>query len=227
MCMPRGLLFDFDYTLVDSSDGIVSCMKYAFRQVGLTPPEDDRIRSTIGLVLPVALEALAPGCDHTDLRLLFRRRADEILPQETKLLPGTHTLLATLNASGIPAGIVSNQFGYRIVRTLRHHGLADLVSAVTGIEDMAEPKPAGAALSPAATKLGLDPRDCWYVGDSEVDAQTAVAAGVPFIAVTTGVTEASVLAKWQPIAIMESAVLLVDMLGLSPVPAAPPGRADG
>ena len=45
------VLFDFDFTLVDSSEGIIACIKYAFRKMGKSIPDDEKIRKTIGMSL--------------------------------------------------------------------------------------------------------------------------------------------------------------------------------
>ena len=55
----RAVLFDFDFTLADSSEGIVVCMNHALARLGLPPAPADAIRRTIGLDLHTALANLA------------------------------------------------------------------------------------------------------------------------------------------------------------------------
>ncbi len=55
----RAVLFDFDFTLADSSEGIVVCMNHALARLGLPPASADAIRRTIGLDLHTALGILA------------------------------------------------------------------------------------------------------------------------------------------------------------------------
>ncbi len=55
----RAVFFDFDFTLADSSEGIVVCMNHALARLGLPPASADAIRRTIGLDLHTALANLA------------------------------------------------------------------------------------------------------------------------------------------------------------------------
>ena len=55
----QSVIFDFDYTLADSSEGVIECANYALGRLGLPAASDDAIRHTIGLSLPNTLTALA------------------------------------------------------------------------------------------------------------------------------------------------------------------------
>ena len=78
----RTILFDFDYTLVDSARGTIDGVNYAFEKMGLPTASDAEIRRTIGLSLPDILTALA-GDTYTqsvdEFTRLFYQRADETM----------------------------------------------------------------------------------------------------------------------------------------------------
>jgi hypothetical protein len=83
------ILFDFDYTLADSSRGAIDCVGYALRELGLSPVSDEAARCTIGLSLPDTLVALAgpqPKAVSERFARLFVERADWVMAAKTVLL---------------------------------------------------------------------------------------------------------------------------------------------
>ncbi|MCY4580533.1 MAG: HAD hydrolase-like protein, partial [Chloroflexi bacterium] len=78
----QSIIFDFDYTLADSSDAVIECANYALRRLDLSVATDDAIRRTIGLSLPRTLTALA-GEEHArhgdEFQRLFTERADVVM----------------------------------------------------------------------------------------------------------------------------------------------------
>ena len=67
-------------------------------------------------------------------------------------------------------------------------GLLDAFDVIIGGEDVAKHKPDPTGLLTAIERLGSEPTSTLYVGDSVTDAQTAKRAGVPFLAILSGVT---------------------------------------
>ena len=78
----QSVVFDFDYTLADSSEGVIECANYALGRLGLPEATDDAIRRTIGLSLPDMLTALA-GDEYAgygdEFQRLFVECADVVL----------------------------------------------------------------------------------------------------------------------------------------------------
>lgn len=187
----QAVVFDFDYTLVDASPGIVHCFQHAFARMELPEPEPDRIRRTIGLTLPHAFRELAGRSEEAaEQRFteLYVARADEVMVEMTRVFDDVPHVLRELGERGIPTGIVSTKYRYRIERTLAKEGLAALIGTVVGGEDVMTHKPDPEGLRMALERLGVEAASCLYVGDSRVDAETARAAGARFLPVLTGVT---------------------------------------
>lgn len=187
------ILFDFDYTLADSSVGVVDCMGYALRHLGLPPAPEEQIRRTIGLSMPETLRQLA-GDGHDDkadefLRL-FVERADQVMVDRTVVFGEVGQALPILQQRGVRLGIVSTKFRHRIRTILQRDDLLDLFDVIVGGEDVAVPKPDPCGLLEAMERLGVSQGNTLYVGDSTTDAETARRAGTPFAAVLTGVTPA-------------------------------------
>ena len=190
----RAVLFDFDFTLADSSEGIVVCMNHALDRLGLPPASADAIRRTIGLDLHTALGVLAGEewrSREDEFLEHFVRKADDVMVASTSFLPGAARVLRTLHEAGYRVGVVTTKYRHRVEDALQRDGLRAFVEVIVGADDVPRPKPAPDGLLQAADSLGIPTGDCVFVGDSEVDARAAQAAGVGFVAVLSGTTTAA------------------------------------
>ncbi|MGI6366970.1 MAG: HAD family hydrolase [Anaerolineae bacterium] len=211
----RAILFDFDYTLGDSSRAAVDCMRHALRQMGLPDRDPETCARTIGLSLRDTLVALAgpEAAEQFDtFHRYFRQRADEIMAPWTALYPFTLPLLTALRARGLRLGIVSNKEAFRIRAILSRFVPEDPVDAIVGPSDAGASKPAPDGLLVALRRLEVPACAALYVGDSTVDARAAAAAGLPLVAVTTGHTSAAELEPYRPATLLPDAGALLDWL---------------
>jgi phosphoglycolate phosphatase len=187
----RSIVFDFDYTLADSSPGIVESVNYALRKLGLLEVSQDRICAAIGLSLPTMLTQLAGpayASRSEDFAHLFIQRADEVMVNRTVVLEGVSETMRSLKSEGFSTGIVSTKFRHRIESVLSRESLLTWFDTIVGGEDVTAHKPDPEGLLTAIGQLKSQPANCLYVGDSVTDAETAERAGVNFVAVLSGVT---------------------------------------
>ena len=214
--LPQALLFDFDYTLADSSIAVVRCANHALTGMGLEPASPDAIRRTIGLSLPDTLAALA-GEEHLsralEFRRLWRELSDHIMVRDTKLLPGMVEALEPLREKGLRLGIVSTKYRSRIAAVLDREGVGYLFDTIVGGEDVSEHKPHPEGLLRALEQLDLAASATLYIGDSTTDAAAAQRAGVEFIAVLSGVTEEAEFVGHQTRAVVGGLGELQGLLG--------------
>jgi phosphoglycolate phosphatase len=211
----RAILFDFDYTLADSSQGVIDCIGYALRELGLPPVSDEAACSTIGLSLGDTLIALAgPQAASVSeaFARLFVERADRVMADQTVLLPRVGETLALLQGQGLDLGIVSTKYRYRIEGILRREGLLEPFAAIVGGEDVARHKPDPESLQLAMAKLDVGPEGVLYVGDSVTDARAARRAGVSFVAVLSGTTPREAFQRYAVCAAIESLAELPEVL---------------
>ncbi len=205
---PHSVIFDFDYTLADSSVGVIECVNYAFGRLGLRLAADSAIRRTIGMSLPRTLTTLAGeeyAAHGDEFMRLFIERADEVMHDSTRLFEFVPSMADALLREDISLGIVSSKFRRRIEAILRREGLDQRFAVVIGGEDVEALKPNPSGLLRAASALGAPIDRCLYVGDSVTDAETAQRAGVPFAAVLSGVTERNAFAKYEPVTVLACA----------------------
>jgi phosphoglycolate phosphatase len=190
---PRALLFDFDFTLAESSAGAIECVNHALVQLGLPAAEKETIRRCVAYPLPEVLARLT-GIEDPHIASLFSHhfisRADEVMAPLTTLFPGIVETLSQLRTDGYLLGIVSTKYRYRIETILAHHDAHGLVDVIIGGEDVRAHKPAPEPLLRALAKLQVTAEQTLYCGDHPVDGQAAEAAEVPFVAVLSGTSQA-------------------------------------
>ena len=185
------IVFDFDYTLVDSSAASIECISFALKQMNLTVPSPELIRKTIGMSLEDTLKALVQIDDPKsgqEFRRLFGCRADEVMLDNMFFLDGVRPVLKDLKHRNLSLGIVSNKYRYRIEAFLSRENLKEEIDVIVGFEDAPKPKPDPSGLLMAVDKMGGFPNRTIYVGDSIIDAETACRIGMRFVATLTGVT---------------------------------------
>ena len=211
----KALLFDFDYTLADSSDGIVACVNHALNALKLPEARPSEIRRTIGLSLEVMFDRLT-GLDGR-LALEFRRRfierADEIMVPSTHLYPWVNNLIGELAGLGLELGIVSTKRRGRIEAVLAREGLDSAFSIVVGSDMVSAPKPDPEGLLLALETLGARRDQAAYVGDSPADAEAALRARLSFIGVLSGTTPEPELARFPCRAILPDASSIAHVIG--------------
>ncbi|WP_410509740.1 HAD family hydrolase [Methanosarcina hadiensis] len=201
------IIFDFDYTLADATYGIVSSFNHAFSRLEIPGCDCERIKRTVGLSLDEAFVQLTGDEDKATInsfRSFFREKADEVMSKNTVLFEDTVSTLQKLKNDGINTGIVTTKYHYRIDETLNIHGISDLVDVIVGGEDVRVPKPSPEGLLLAIASLSTDLDEVLYIGDSLVDAKTAMAANVDFAAVTTGTTDREEFSQYPYVKILKN-----------------------
>ena len=199
------IIFDFDYTLVESSRGTIDGVNFAFSKMGLPLASDAAIRQTIGLSLPDVLTTLAGETysRHVDeFTRLFFQRADETMVELAEFYAGVPETVQALRRLGLQLAIVSQKRRHYIQGILARGNLLEAFAVIVGGGDAAY-KPSPEGLLAAVAQTDSVPQNCLYVGDSVTDAKTAQRAAVPFIAVLSGVTPQTAFENYDVYAILE------------------------
>lgn len=189
-------LFDFDYTLADSSRGIVTCFRNVLDRRQFNDITDKAIKRTIGKTLRESLSILTGIINPEELASMqkeYGKEADIHMNANTILFPETIAVLTKLKEQGARIGIVSTKYRFRIQSFLKNYFSDNFFDVIIGGEDVESHKPSPEGIFLALERLGCAPEKTLYVGDSEVDAKTADAAGVDFAGVLTGMTTAAEL----------------------------------
>lgn len=208
------IIFDFDYTLADSSGGVIECINFALDRLGLPLAADTEIRQTIGLPLPDTLAMLVGKgyARHTEaFTRLFVERADEVMTDMTELFDIVPETVAALRNLGIQLGIVTLKYRYRIESVLKRDHLSDAFEVIIGFEDVSDQKPNPSGLLTAVEKLNCVRQNCLYVGDSVTDAKTAQRADIDFVPVLSGVTPRAAFEDYDVYAVLKDVSGLLNL----------------
>jgi phosphoglycolate phosphatase len=186
---PRAVIFDLDGTLIDSAltiAGIVHAMQDA-RGVPKAAFNDVRTWVSRGAdtFIPVALgypfdDEKRRAADVAEFRRIYRATK----PNPDELFPHALATVAALKIEGYRIGICTNKPEPTARLIIDGIGLAPHVDALVGKRDGLPEKPNPAPLRQALAELGA--ADAVYIGDSEVDAEAAMAARLPFFLVSFG-----------------------------------------
>jgi phosphoglycolate phosphatase len=217
MARVEAVIFDFDFTLADSSEPIIECVQFAFEQLRLQVPERHKVLKTIGLSLSATFRQLTGQSDpglHLRFTEFFHARADQIMDRRTTIYPSVPSVLRRLSDAGVKIAIVSTKLNYRIRNILTINGLSDFVTVIVGADNVVRTKPDPEGLLLAVDQLGSTPSSVIYVGDHIVDAEAASSGGIPFIAVLSGNHPRSVFQSLPHFAIVDSVGELPHLPGL-------------
>ncbi len=171
----RGLIFDFDGTLVDSYPLIEAAFAHVMRTHRLDEAARQLFRQHRGLPLPEQMKIVAP---HMWEELVATYRAMDSTLGHARVFPGIPSMVRKLRQAGSPLGVVSCKRRALIESELEAAGLREFFAVVIGYEDVTPPKPAPDPLLAAIGSLGLSRSRAIYVGDSMVDLETGRAARV-------------------------------------------------
>jgi len=184
-------IFDFDFTLADSSIGIFDCANTALAAMGIAPANREAINATIGLSLRESFTRLTGDTTperREDFVRLFHSRADKVMVSSAVIYDFVPEALRELRARGITLAVASTKRRIHIESILEREKIADVFAAIIGGSDVQNQKPHPESLLAAITLLQAPPQECIYIGDSVVDAEAASRAEIKFIAVLSGVT---------------------------------------
>lgn len=182
------VLFDLDGTLLDTLDDLTDAVNRALVAYGMPEREKCEVRAFLGNGARYLMEHAAPGMEAERFeKMLVEYKADydANCVVKTAPYPGIEALLRALRARGVKTGIISNKPD-SAVQPLYETFFADTMDIAVGEREGIRRKPAPDTVLSAMERLGAAAGETLYVGDTEVDLETARRAGVDCAAVTWG-----------------------------------------
>ena len=183
----RAVVFDMDGTLVDSAPSMTRALNEMAQRRGIDGVGVAAVRRWVSLGGEVMLrgvlgETVELPADLNELRGILRAQTAD----PADLYPGAVSTLAKLRDNGYRVGICTNKREDIAVPYAAGLGIAEYLDAIVGGADNRSLKPDPELAHLTLARLGARACEAVFVGDSEIDADTAAAAAIPFVLVTFG-----------------------------------------
>ena len=214
--MPKlAYIFDLDGTLVDSLADIGDAMNFVLEHHGLPTHSDEAFKSFIGHGAAYLVRCALPKSHSAYVdRFLIEFRADygRRLTRRSRPYPGILAMLAELQSLAIPTAVLSNKPHAPTVEIVRTFFGLDRFVDVLGHREEFEAKPDPVQAFMLSDKLGTSAQECVFVGDTEVDIETAKRAGMRSIGVTWGFRPKQALVEADADHVVENVDELCDLI---------------
>lgn len=194
----RGVIFDLDGTLLDTLVDIANAANDSLRQEGVPEHSLDRYRVMVGDGVRVLFQRAVPD-EFSGVRQEcmenFERHYASRLSEHSKPYPGIPELLSELAIRGLWMGILSNKPHHFTQRCVEALLAGHRFASVIGQRPDVPRKPDPYSLLEMLRGMEAAPKEVLYVGDTDTDMKTAVAAGCPAVGVTWGFRTADELLR--------------------------------
>jgi len=197
--MIRGVVFDFDGTLVDSMKKIFEALNEALNKRNLPTIDLNLLGRMAGRPISDIISARMYVPEPTIKTIendVFKAYV-EFCKVHCQLLPNVENTLKVLKSKGIKLGLLTTTPRKPLKAVLRKLAIRDYFDIMLAKED-AKSKPDPDGLRQIVTKFEIGADECLYVGDSPIDILTGKAAGIRTIAIATGVTTMEQLKENTP-----------------------------
>ncbi|MDR0665676.1 MAG: HAD family hydrolase [Helicobacteraceae bacterium] len=197
MAKPATALFDLDGTLIDSTEAIVESFNAAFAHFNRASPDPEAIIKLIGNPLHKMFVSL--GIEEAEIQGYIDRYKDryrKVCLQKTTLLPRVKEALETLKPIAA-IGVVTTKSASFSKEILAHFGIDGYFEAIVGFEDAKNPKPHPEPILLALERTRGDKRNAFMIGDTPIDINAALSAGVTPIALLCGYSTAKDFAPFD------------------------------
>ena len=184
----EAVFFDLDGTVIDTLQNITDAINHTMRHFGLRTFSGEELKPHLGWGVDYLMRKLIPDLSEAQIAQIleyYRPYYAKHTTENTPLYPGILPMMRRLKQQGLPLALISNKPD-SAVQPLMDLYFRDLLSFTIGEQPGIARKPAPDMLRLAAETLNVELSRCLYVGDTEVDIQTAENMDVPCISVAWG-----------------------------------------
>lgn len=183
------IIFDLDGTLLNTLDDLADSVNYVMEKHRFPLHSVDDVRQMVGNGIAVLMERAIPEGRSNPLfntcLAEFQEYYKAHMQEKTAPFAGIIELLTSLREQGYRLAVVSNKFDAAVKALCRDY-FGDLIQVAIGETATIARKPAPDTVFEAMRQLHVSPENCIYVGDSDVDIETAKNCEIPCISVTWG-----------------------------------------
>ena len=213
--MRKAILFDMDGTLLNTLEDLYYSTNAALVAYGFPKRTIEEVRQFVGNGLRNLMRQAVPDGEENshfkDCMKTFKEHYGVHLDDHTGPYPGILKMLQILAEKGYVMGVVSNKPDFA-VKDLAKRYFGEHILVAIGESEKVRRKPAPDTVEQAARALGVSMEDCIYVGDSEVDLETAKNCRIPCVSVSWGFRERELLEKLGAKEIADTTEELVKIL---------------
>lgn len=206
---PQVVIFDWDGTLVDSTQTIAQAIRLSCQDLGLSVPSLKDAQYVIGLGLHDALRRVAPDLPAERAPELSLRFRHHYLQRDHLLEPfeGIRTLLEDMHRAGVVMTVATGKSRQGLERALDATQTRGFF-AYSRCADESVPKPGPEMVLEICDYLQCDPSAALVVGDTTHDIEMAYSAGAQAVAVGYGAHDSDALRRLTPLDCLESVAAL-------------------
>lgn len=211
------ILFDLDGTLIDSIELILNSARHAFTSLQRACPPDSEWLTGVGIPLVTAFRRYAH--DEADLEALIRGYREYQMANHDRLVRCYGSVVETLRVlegRGHQIGVVTSKSDALAMRGLATSGILGYMDVIVGCDSCSRHKPDPEPVRMALERLGRQPGEAAFIGDSVYDMEAGNAAGVVTIAALWGPFDRQTLDASNPRYFLESISSLPALLDSLP-----------
>jgi len=198
----KGVIFDLDGTIVDSYKAIYIGFQYTYTKMGLKPLSYDEVKNHVGHSLEHIFRELLGEQNIQQAITLFRQKYSEVFITHTHFLPDAAEVIKTLYNRGGKLSVATNKLGRFSRSILEHLQVNTFFSAIIGEGDGTRNKPAPDMLYLAIERMGIFQQEAIMVGDSPIDIQAGLNAGIRVYGIPSGTNTKEELTNARPTAVL-------------------------
>lgn len=196
----KAVVFDLDGTLLDTLTDLTDTDNYTLSFFGFPPVTREQVRSYMGNGIKQLIRLSVPGGENNprfdEAYALYLKRYLSHADDNTEPYDGVVSLLTTLKDGGVKTAVVSNKNHIATEELCKKH-FGELIDVAIGENEAAgvRKKPCPDTVFEALKILGEDKSGAVYVGDTEVDIETAKNCGMKCVCVSWGFRDKDVLIR--------------------------------
>ena len=208
--MKKLVIFDLDGTLLNTIADLANSTNYALKVLGYPIHEPDKYNFMVGNGINKLFERALPDGEKTEENVLRVRQEfvpyyDQHNADKSRPYPGVTELLETLQTAGMQLAVASNKYQTATEKLIAHYFPNIKFTAVFGQREGIPVKPDPIIVKEILQIAKVQEEEILYVGDSGVDMQTAINAGVTSCGVTWGFRPRTELESFHPDHIVDNA----------------------
>lgn len=194
----KAVIFDLDGTLVNTLSDLSHSMNFGLSKLNLPGRTEEECREMIGNGVRIfAQKALPEGRQDMldDLLSIMRAHYAMHCCDNSRAYDGISDVLRELKTRAILLAVITNKPDDMAVRVVEHYFGKCTFSCILGIREGRATKPDPSGTIEILDKLDIKTNECLFVGDSDVDIQTAKAAGIRAVGVSWGFRDVETLCQ--------------------------------